>query len=122
MLLCWSSFISRFTEKRGLGKPSKWFNDVYNHVTVPDSDGLLLERFRPTITSSISAPSPLLPCDQSDNKKRYWVMSINDDGFPVFGKQIAIQLKHQKCTLSHWVMDDSLPANSPILLRRCPVL
>ncbi|UZO10351.1 uncharacterized protein OCT59_001940 [Rhizophagus irregularis] len=56
------------------------------------------------------------------NKKRYWVMSINDDGFPVFGKQIAIQLKHQKCTLSHWVMDDSLPAYSPILLRHCPVL
>lgn len=79
---------------------------------IHNSDGMLKHEFHPTNFTSFSDVTSLSPCDQFDVSKRCWIVSINDDGFPIFGKQFTIQPKRQ-------LMDVSLSPDAPICLLRC---
>ncbi|PKK56996.1 hypothetical protein RhiirC2_721513, partial [Rhizophagus irregularis] len=41
----------------------------------------------------------LAPCTPPLGYKKNWIVTMNDDGLPIFGKQIQIQSKHSTCTI-----------------------
>uniref|UniRef100_U9V1V3 Uncharacterized protein n=1 Tax=Rhizophagus irregularis (strain DAOM 181602 / DAOM 197198 / MUCL 43194) TaxID=747089 RepID=U9V1V3_RHIID len=45
---------------------------------------------------------------------------LNNDGLPLFGKQIQIQPKHFTCTIAHWTSDCSSRPSELVSLQPCP--
>ncbi|PKK63725.1 hypothetical protein RhiirC2_812269 [Rhizophagus irregularis] len=45
---------------------------------------------------------------------------MNDDGLPIFGKQIQIQPKHSTCTIVYWTSDCLSRPSDLIVLQPCP--
>ncbi|GBC46024.2 hypothetical protein GLOIN_2v1783661 [Rhizophagus irregularis DAOM 181602=DAOM 197198] len=49
----------------------------------------------------------LVLCTPPSGYKKNWIVMLNNDGLPLFGKQIQIQPKHFTCTIAHWTSDCS---------------
>ncbi|GBC19843.2 hypothetical protein GLOIN_2v1783661 [Rhizophagus irregularis DAOM 181602=DAOM 197198] len=62
----------------------------------------------------------LAPCIPFSGYKKNWIVMMNDDGLPIFGKQIQIQLKHSTCTIVHWISDCLSRPSDFITLQPCP--
>ncbi|GET59197.1 hypothetical protein GLOIN_2v1783661 [Rhizophagus irregularis DAOM 181602=DAOM 197198] len=59
-------------------------------------------------------------CTPPSGYKKNWIVTMNDDGFPIFGKQIQIQPKHSTCTIVHWTSDCLSRLSDLITLQPCP--
>ncbi|CAB5387443.1 unnamed protein product [Rhizophagus irregularis] len=62
----------------------------------------------------------LAPCTPPLGYKKNWIVTMNDDGLPIFGKQIQIQSKHSTCTIVHWTSDCLSRPSDLITLQPCP--
>ncbi|CAB4423755.1 unnamed protein product [Rhizophagus irregularis] len=118
-LVSWSVVYANSIQKHGHARVTEWYQDLSSNVTDPSQPGLLLDRFissRPThsITKELT---PYIP--QTDTKK-HWIVSIDGEGSPLFGKQLLFQPARSTCTIAHWISDCSSRPGDLIVLKPCP--
>ncbi|GBC18141.2 RNA-directed DNA polymerase from mobile element jockey-like [Rhizophagus irregularis DAOM 181602=DAOM 197198] len=115
-MITWNVYLSNLSSRKGHRVlPHKWFNDIHQCVTVPGSNSLLLDRF-----SSDAIPSNinLVPAFGSSRKSMKWIVTLDDDGSPLFGKQLSKQ--QYSCKIVHWTSDCVTRPNDVITLTPCP--
>ncbi|EXX66922.1 hypothetical protein RirG_119150 [Rhizophagus irregularis DAOM 197198w] len=91
-----------------------------SYVTIPNKPGLLKDRFMTEQRPVSQIAKELAPCIPFSGYKKNWIVMMNDDGLPIFGKQIQIQLKHSTCTIVHWISDCLSRPSDFITLQPCP--
>ncbi|PKB94351.1 hypothetical protein RhiirA5_438990 [Rhizophagus irregularis] len=115
-MITWNVYLSNLSSRKGHRVlPHKWFNDIHQCVTVPNSNSLLLDQF-----SSEAIPSniDLAPAFGSSRKSMKWIVTLNEDGSPLFGKQLSKQ--QYSCKIVHWTSDCVTRPNDVITLTPCP--
>ncbi|GET60045.1 RNA-directed DNA polymerase from mobile element jockey-like [Rhizophagus irregularis DAOM 181602=DAOM 197198] len=115
-MITWNVYLSNLLSRKGHRVlPHKWFNDIHQRVTVPNSNSLLLDQF-----SSDAIPSniDLAPAFGSSRKSMKWIVTLNEDGSPLFGKQLSKQ--QYSCKIVHWTSDCVTRPNDVITLTPCP--
>ncbi|CAB4436115.1 unnamed protein product [Rhizophagus irregularis] len=121
-LISWATYLAGLVDKRGKVRPHSWFLDLQKHVTIPDSNDRLSDRyFKEPPDSALSSAIELRPCNPSSNTLKNWIVTLDDFGLPIFGKQLAIQLARGTSNIVHWT--DSSCVDSPgniITLTPCP--
>ncbi|GBB96284.1 hypothetical protein RclHR1_27180002 [Rhizophagus clarus] len=70
----------------------------------------------PSATSSVV----LLPGVTTSQKNQHWLVTLNDNGAPLFGKQLSVQPKKDTCVIVHWISDCLSSPGDVIHLRPCP--
>ncbi|PKK41050.1 hypothetical protein RhiirC2_805077, partial [Rhizophagus irregularis] len=114
-MITWNVYLSNLSSRKGhRALPHKWFNDIHQCVTVPHSNSLLLEQF-----SSDAIPSniDLISAFGSSRKSMKWVVTLDEDGSPLFGKQLSKQ--QYSCKIVHWISDCVTRPNDVITLSPC---
>ncbi|GET61402.1 reverse transcriptase family protein [Rhizophagus irregularis DAOM 181602=DAOM 197198] len=115
-MITWNVYLSNLSSRKGHRVlPHKWFNDIHQCVTVPNSNSLLLDQF-----SSEAIPSniDLAPAFGSSRKSMKWIVTLDEDGSPLFGKQLSKQ--QYSCKIVHWTSDCVARPNDVITLTPCP--
>ncbi|GET56223.1 ribonuclease H-like domain-containing protein [Rhizophagus irregularis DAOM 181602=DAOM 197198] len=115
-MITWNVYLSNLSSRKGHRVfPHKWFNDIHQCVTVPNSNSLLLDQF-----SSDAIPSniDLVPAFGSSRKSMKWIVTLDEDGSPLFGKQLNKQ--QYSCKIVHWTSDCVTRPNDVITLTPCP--
>ncbi|PKB95302.1 hypothetical protein RhiirA5_436969, partial [Rhizophagus irregularis] len=115
-MITWNAYLATLASRKGHRALShKWFINIRQCVTVPDSDSLLLEHF-----SSDAIPShiDLVPAFSSSKKSKKWIVTLDEDGSPLFGKQLSKQ--QYSCKIIHWTSDCTTRLNDVITLTPCP--
>ncbi|EXX58326.1 ribonuclease H-like domain-containing protein [Rhizophagus irregularis DAOM 181602=DAOM 197198] len=115
-MITWNVYLSNLSSRKGHRVlPHKWFNDIQHCVTVPNSNSLLLDQF-----SSDAIPSniDLVPAFGSSRKSMKWIVTLDEDGSPLFGKQLSKQ--QYSCKIVHWTSDCVTRPNDVITLTPCP--
>ncbi|PKK56407.1 hypothetical protein RhiirC2_800090 [Rhizophagus irregularis] len=100
-LLSWSVIYANFTQKRGNARIPNWYKNLSSNITILNQPGLLQERFMTEQWPVTQLAKELAPCTPPLGYKKNWIVTMNDDGLPIFGKQIQIQPKHSTCTIVH---------------------
>ncbi|GET64519.1 ribonuclease H-like domain-containing protein [Rhizophagus irregularis DAOM 181602=DAOM 197198] len=115
-MITWNVYLSNLSSRKGHRVlPHKWFNDIHQCVTIPNSNSLLLDQF-----SSDAIPSniDLVPAFGSSRKSMKWIVTLDEDGSPLFGKQLSKQQYY--CKIVHWTSDCVTRPNDVITLTHCP--
>ncbi|CAB4431441.1 unnamed protein product [Rhizophagus irregularis] len=109
-------------DKRGKVRPHSWFLDLQRRVTIPDSNGLLSDQYSTGLPDlAFSSVVELQPCNPTSRTQKYWIVTLDDYGLPVFGKQLATQPARGTSNIVHWL--DPSCVDSPgniITLTPCP--
>ncbi|PKC02406.1 hypothetical protein RhiirA5_380997 [Rhizophagus irregularis] len=119
-LLSWSVIYANSIQKRGNARLPNWYKNLSANVTIPDKPGLLKDQFMTTQRPVSHITKELTPCTPPSGYKKNWIVTMNDDGLPIFGKQIQIQPKHFTCTIVHWTSDCLSRPSDLIILQPCP--
>ncbi|PKK55846.1 hypothetical protein RhiirC2_801341, partial [Rhizophagus irregularis] len=115
-LITWNVYLSNLSCQKGYHVlPHKWFNDIHQCATVPNSNSLLLDQFSSDATSS---NIDLVPAFGSSRKSMKWIVTLDEDGSPLFGKQLSKQ--QYSCKIVHWTFDCVTRPNDVITLSPCP--
>ncbi|GBC44014.2 hypothetical protein GLOIN_2v1783661 [Rhizophagus irregularis DAOM 181602=DAOM 197198] len=113
-MITWNVYLSNLSSRKGHRVlPHKWFNDIHQCVTVPNSNSLLLDQF-----SSDAIPSNIDLAPAFVRKSMKWIMTMDEDGSPLFGKQLSKQ--QYSCKIVHWTSDCVARPNDVITLTPCP--
>ncbi|CAB4436226.1 unnamed protein product [Rhizophagus irregularis] len=97
-------FKTGLVDKRGKVRPHSWFLDLQKRVTIPDSNDRLSDHYSKGLPkSTFSSAVELQPCNPSSNTFKRWIVTLDDYGLSVFGKQLAIQLACGTSNIVHWV-------------------
>ncbi|PKY36279.1 hypothetical protein RhiirB3_458516, partial [Rhizophagus irregularis] len=111
-IITWNVYLSNLPSKKGHRiLPHKWFSDIHEHVTVPNSNSLLLDQF-----SSDAIPSNI-DLAGSFRKSMKWIVTLDEDNSPLFGKQLSKQ--QYSCKIVHWTSDCVIRPNDVITLSPC---
>ncbi|CAB4402546.1 unnamed protein product [Rhizophagus irregularis] len=103
-LISWATYLAGLADKRGKVRPHSWFLDLQKRITIPDSNNRLVERYISTLSiSALSSAVELQPCNPTSTTLKRWIVTLDDYGLPVFGKQLAIQLARGTSNIVHWV-------------------
>ncbi|GBC39586.1 RNA-directed DNA polymerase from mobile element jockey-like [Rhizophagus irregularis DAOM 181602=DAOM 197198] len=96
-MITWNVYLSNLSSRKG-------------------SNSLLLDRF-----SSDAIPSniDLVPAFGSSRKSMKWIITLDDDGSPLFGKQLSKQ--QYSCKIVHWTSDCVTRPNDVNTLTPCPI-
>ncbi|PKB95065.1 hypothetical protein RhiirA5_437440 [Rhizophagus irregularis] len=119
-LLSWSVIYTNSIQKRGNARIPNWYKDLSANVTIPDKPGLLKDQFMTNQRLVSQIVKELVSCTLPSGYKKNWIVTINDDGFPIFGKQLQLQPKHSTCTIVHWTSDCLSCPSDLITLQPCP--
>ncbi|GET65323.1 ribonuclease H-like domain-containing protein [Rhizophagus irregularis DAOM 181602=DAOM 197198] len=119
-LLSWSVIYANSVQKRGNARLSMWYKNLSTNITIPDKPGLLKDRFLTEQQPVSLIAKELAPCIPPSGYKKNWIVTLNDNGLPLFNKQIQIQPKHSTCTIVHWTSDCLSRPSDLITLRPCP--
>ncbi|GBB94230.1 hypothetical protein RclHR1_23140004 [Rhizophagus clarus] len=113
-----TAYIALLTDKRGRSLPHKWYLDIQATTTIPDSHDHLYDRYvcSPTDIPAVS----LVPGVTTNQKNRHWLVTLDGNAAPLFGKQLTIQPKKDTCTIVHWTSDCLSSPGDVIRLRPCP--
>ncbi|CAB4421321.1 unnamed protein product [Rhizophagus irregularis] len=104
-LISWSVIYSNSIKKhKGYARTPKWYTDLSSNVTINVHSGLLQDRFM-TYPSISSVVRTLAPCTPVIGYKKNWIVTLDDNGHPLFGKQLQIQPTNSTCTIVHWKSD-----------------
>ncbi|GET61695.1 RNA-directed DNA polymerase from mobile element jockey-like [Rhizophagus irregularis DAOM 181602=DAOM 197198] len=115
-MITWNVYLSNLSSRKGHRVlPHKWFNDIHQCVTIPNSNSLLLDQFS---SEAISSNVDLVPAFGSSRKSMKWIVTLDDDGSPLFGKQLSKQ--QYSCKIVHWTSDCVTRPNDVITLTPCP--
>ncbi|PKY33283.1 hypothetical protein RhiirB3_452058, partial [Rhizophagus irregularis] len=119
-LISWKAYYDNLVGRRGPGRVPYWYKDVQHATTIPDSNNRLLDHFitMPTNDSSIYE---LEPCLSSPPTTKNWLVTLDDLGSPIFGKQLLVQASRGTCSIVHWISPncESSPGDL-IRLSPCP--
>ncbi|GBB85658.1 hypothetical protein RclHR1_12140007 [Rhizophagus clarus] len=121
-LISWTAYrtayIAQLEDKRGRSLPHKWYLDIKTNTTLSSSHDQLSDHYvrPPSVTSSIV----LLPGATTTQKNRHWLVSLDGNGAPLFGKQLSVQPKKDTCVIVHWISDCFSSPGDVIHLRPCP--
>ncbi|PKY36377.1 hypothetical protein RhiirB3_458856, partial [Rhizophagus irregularis] len=119
-LIAWKAYYDNLVGRRGPGRIPYWYKDIQQATTVPDSNNRLLEKFitMPTINSSFCE---LEPCLSSPPTTKNWIVTLDDLGSPIFGKQLLIQASRGTCSIVHWISPDCESSPGDLIrLSPCP--
>ncbi|PKB91904.1 hypothetical protein RhiirA5_447033, partial [Rhizophagus irregularis] len=119
-LLSWSVIYANSVQKRGNARLPNWYKNLFANVTIPDKPGLLKDRFMTEQRPVSQIAKELAPCTPPSGYKKNWIVTMNDNGLPLFGKQIQIQPKRSTCTIVHWTSDCLSRPSDLITLQPCP--
>ncbi|GBC47762.2 RNA-directed DNA polymerase from mobile element jockey-like isoform X1 [Rhizophagus irregularis DAOM 181602=DAOM 197198] len=115
-MITWNVYLSNLSSRKGHRVlPHKWFNDIHQCVTVPNSNSLLLDQFSSEV---IPSNIDLVPAFGSSRKSMKWIVTLDEDGSPLFGKQLSKQ--QYSCKIVHWISDCATRPNDVITLTPCP--
>ncbi|CAB4436105.1 unnamed protein product [Rhizophagus irregularis] len=95
------SFIPTLFIKLSHGLVTKWYQDLptqFVHSTAKD----------------------LIPCIPLVGSKKHWIVTLDDESSPLFGKQLSFQPSRSTCTIAHWISDCSSRPGDLITLKSCP--
>ncbi|GBC01944.1 hypothetical protein RclHR1_00440010 [Rhizophagus clarus] len=121
-LISWTAYqiayIAQLADKRDRSLPHKWYLDIKANTTLPDSHDQLLDRYvcPPSTTSSVT----LVPGVTTIQKNRHWLVTLDGNDTPLFGKQLSVQPKKDTCMIVHWISDCLSSPGDMICL--CPCL
>ncbi|EXX65758.1 hypothetical protein RirG_130190 [Rhizophagus irregularis DAOM 197198w] len=74
--------------------------------------------FTPTIDSSFY---DLTPCLSSPPTTKNWIVTLDDYGSPIFGKQLLVQASRGTCSIVHWISPDCESSPGDLIrLSPCP--
>ncbi|PKY37172.1 hypothetical protein RhiirB3_461693 [Rhizophagus irregularis] len=76
-----------------------WYKNLSINVTISDKPGLLRDRFLTKQQPVSLIAKELAPCIPPSGYKKNWIVTLNDNGLPLFGKQIQLQPKRSTCTM-----------------------
>ncbi|GBB97114.1 hypothetical protein RclHR1_29180001 [Rhizophagus clarus] len=113
-----TAYIALLADKRGRSLPHKWYLDIQATTTIPDSHDRLYDRYMcsPTEGPVVS----LVPGVTTNQKNRYWLVTLDDNAASFFGKQLTVQPKKDTCIIVHWTSDCLSSPDDVIRLRPCP--
>ncbi|GBC02431.1 hypothetical protein RclHR1_04610017 [Rhizophagus clarus] len=113
-----TAYIAQLADKRSRSLPHKWYLDIQAHTTAADSHDHLYDHYvcSPSNTSVIS----LVPGVTTNQKNRHWLISLDDNAIPLFGKQLSVQPKKDTCIIAHWISDCLSSPGDVIRLHPCP--
>ncbi|GBB96009.1 hypothetical protein RclHR1_02660030 [Rhizophagus clarus] len=111
-----TAYITQLADKCGRSLPHKWYLDIRANTTIPDSHDRLFERY---VCSPSAAPGiSLIPGITTNQKNRRWLVTLDGQAAPLFGKQLTVQPKKDTCIIVHWTSDClSFPGD---VIRLCP--
>ncbi|PKK57985.1 hypothetical protein RhiirC2_797044 [Rhizophagus irregularis] len=89
-----------FIQKHGNARISKWYKNLFFNVTIPDDSGLLQDRFMSKQPAN-SVVKELVPYTPPSGHKKNWIVTLDNDGLPLFGKQIQLQSVRFTCTITY---------------------
>jgi hypothetical protein len=118
-LISWPVIYFNSNKKhKGYTRIPKWYIDLSSNVTIAAQSGLLQDRFM-TCPPTISIAKTLTPCTPVIGYKKNWVVTLNNNGHPLFGKQLQLQPVNSTCTIVHWMSDCLNNPGDLITLRLC---
>ncbi|GBB94293.1 hypothetical protein RclHR1_23270001, partial [Rhizophagus clarus] len=121
-LISWTAYrtiyIAQLADKRGRSLPHKWYLNIKANTTLPDSHDLLYDRYvcPPSTTSSVT----LVPGVTTSQKNWHWLITLDENDAPLFGKQLTVQPKKDTCMIVHWTSDCLSFPSDVIRLHPCP--
>ncbi|GET54516.1 RNA-directed DNA polymerase from mobile element jockey-like [Rhizophagus irregularis DAOM 181602=DAOM 197198] len=119
-LISWKAYYDNLVGRRGPGRIPYWYKDIQQATTIPDTNNHLLAQFitTPTIDSSFYE---LAPCLSSPPTTKNWIVTLDDYGSPIFGKQLLVQASRGTCSIVHWVSPDCESSPGDLIrLSPCP--
>ncbi|PKY63099.1 hypothetical protein RhiirA4_490974, partial [Rhizophagus irregularis] len=121
-LASWSVIYSNSVQKLSHGLVTKWYQDLVFNVTDPNQFGLLLDQFASAQPTQFvhSTAKDLIPCIPLVGSKKHWIVTLDDESSPLFGKQLSFQPSRFTCTIAHWISDCSSHPGDLITLKSCP--
>ncbi|GBC00097.1 hypothetical protein RclHR1_37460001 [Rhizophagus clarus] len=98
-----TAYIAQLSDKCGRSLPHKWYLDIQATATIPDSHDRLYDHYvcSPTDIPAVS----LVPGVTTNQKNRHWLVTLDGNAAPLFGKQLTVQSKKDTCTIVHWTSD-----------------
>ncbi|GBC17081.2 hypothetical protein GLOIN_2v1783661 [Rhizophagus irregularis DAOM 181602=DAOM 197198] len=86
--------------------------DIQQSTTVPNSNNRLLDDYI-TMPTNDSSFYELEPCLSSPFTTKNWIVTLDEFGFPVFGKQLLVQAGRGTYSIVHWISPncESLPGD-----------
>ncbi|GBB96012.1 hypothetical protein RclHR1_02660033 [Rhizophagus clarus] len=113
-----TAYIALLSDKRSRSLPHKWYLDIQATTTVPDSHDQLYDHYvcSPTDIPAVS----LVPGVTTNQKNRYWLVTLDGNAAPLFGKQLTVQPKKDTCTIVHWTSNYLSSPGDVIRLHPCP--
>ncbi|CAB4418026.1 unnamed protein product [Rhizophagus irregularis] len=118
-LASWSVIYSNSPQKLGHGLVTKWYQDLFSNVTDSSQPGLLLGQFVSSQPVQ-SLAKDLTPCIPLTGSKKHWIVTLDNDCSPLFGKQLSFQPSRSACIIAHWISDCSSRPGDLIVLKPCP--
>ncbi|PKK61539.1 hypothetical protein RhiirC2_791674 [Rhizophagus irregularis] len=99
---------------------SQLYKDIHQSTTIPDSNNHLLDDFI-TMPMNDSSFYELEPCLSSSPTTKNWIVTLDEFGSPIFGKQLLVKTSRGTCSIVHWVAPtcESLPGE---LIKLSPCL
>ncbi|PKY32860.1 hypothetical protein RhiirB3_451323, partial [Rhizophagus irregularis] len=97
-LISWKAYYDNLVGRRDPGHIPYWYIDIQQSTTVPDSNNRLLDKFI-TIHTNDSSFYELEPCLSSPPTTKNWIVTLDDLGSPIFGKQLLIQASRGTCSI-----------------------
>ncbi|GBC17050.2 ribonuclease H-like domain-containing protein [Rhizophagus irregularis DAOM 181602=DAOM 197198] len=119
-LISWKAYYDNLVGRRGPGRIPYWYKDIQHATTIPDSNNRLMDQFNftPTIDSSFY---DLTPCLSSPPTTKNWIVTLDDYGSPIFGKQLLVQASRGTCSIVHWISPDCESSPGDLIrLSPCP--
>ncbi|GBB96760.1 hypothetical protein RclHR1_28270001 [Rhizophagus clarus] len=113
-----TAYIAHLADKCDHSLPHKWYLDIKTNTTIPDSHDHLYDRYvcSPSVTPSIT----LAPGATTTQKYRHWLITLDDNDAPLFGKQLSVQPKKDTCVIVYWISDCLSSPGDIIHLHPCP--
>ncbi|GET63157.1 RNA-directed DNA polymerase from mobile element jockey-like [Rhizophagus irregularis DAOM 181602=DAOM 197198] len=119
-LISWKAYYDNLVGRRGPGRIPYWYKDIQQATTVSDSNNRLLDQFI-TLHTNASSFYELEPCLSSPPTTKNWIVTLDDLGSPIFGKQLLVQTSRGTCSIVHWVSPDCESSPGDLIrLSPCP--
>ncbi|GBC51591.2 ribonuclease H-like domain-containing protein [Rhizophagus irregularis DAOM 181602=DAOM 197198] len=119
-LISWKAYYDNLVGRRGPGHIPFWYKDIQQVTTVPDSNNRLQDRFIITHTNDLSSYE-LTPCLSSPPTTKNWIVTLDDYGSPIFGKQLLVQASRGTYSIVHWISPDCESSPGDLIrLSPCP--
>ncbi|PKY24128.1 hypothetical protein RhiirB3_438569 [Rhizophagus irregularis] len=101
-LISWKAYYDNLVGKCGPGHIPYWYKDIQQSTTIPDSNNCLLDDFITMLTND-SSFYELVPYLSSPPTTKNWIITLDEFGSPIFGKQLLVQAGRGTCSIVHWV-------------------